>query len=95
MTLKELLNSKQGKFFTVVFTKKNGDDRLLNGRLGVTKHLKGGKKTVNQDNYLTVFCTKKQAYRTVNINTVKLIKLGGKEYQVIDGNIFEKVGTRV
>jgi len=71
----QLKKELKGKFFTVVFTKKNGKLRKMNARLGVTKHLKGGSKSFNDAdfNYLTVFDLQKKAYRTVNLNTVKKI----------------------
>jgi hypothetical protein len=37
----KLLNTN-GKIVTVTFTKKDGSIRIMNCRLGVTKHLKGG-----------------------------------------------------
>ena len=91
MQIKELLESSKGKFFTVTFTKKDGSTRVLNGRLGVTKHLKGGKKTVTQENYLTVFDTQKKAYRTVNVETVKSIKINGETYKVDGGETWKRV----
>ena len=91
MQIKELLESSKGKFFTVTFTKKDGSTRVLNGRLGVTKHLKGGKKTVTQENYLTVFDTQKKAYRTVNVDTVQSVKVNGNEYRVDKEQLWKRV----
>jgi len=69
------------QFFSVTFTKKNGEERTLNGRLGVKKHLKGGEKSYNDDdfNYLTVYDVQNNGYRTVNLDTVSSIKVNGKE----------------
>lgn len=76
--IKKLIGNK---FFSVTFVKKDGSLRKMNARLGVTKHLKGGAKTYDTDalNYLTVFDLKKKAYRTINLNTLKNIKVDGKE----------------
>lgn len=76
--IKKLIGNK---FFSVTFIKKDGTLRNMNARLGVTKHLKGGTKKYNTDslNYLTVFDLKKKAYRTINLNTLKSIKVDGKE----------------
>ena len=43
--VKQLVESTKGKFFTVEFTKANGEPRKMNARTGVTKHLKGGEAT--------------------------------------------------
>ena len=63
---------KTGKFFTIKFVKKNGELRELNGRLGVKKHLKGGKLGYDPStfNYIIVFDVVAKGYRTVNVDTV-------------------------
>lgn len=70
------------KMFTVVFEKKDGTLRKLNGRLKVTKHLKGGSKSYNDDdfNYITVYEVSKQQYRTVNCDKIKSFKFAGKDH---------------
>jgi len=76
MNKEKIIKLVGNKFFTISFIKKDGTLRKMNARLGVTKHLKGGKKSYNPDdfNYLTVFDLGKKQYRTVNLNTVKEIK---------------------
>lgn len=69
-----------GRFFTVEFTKKDGTLRRLNGRFGVTKHLKGGKTTLNDD-YLIVFDCHAKGYRAVNKQTIKQINFGGVQWK--------------
>ena len=66
-----------GKIFTVTFEKKDGTLRILNGRLDVKKHLKGGSKGYNKSNLLTVYDLQNKGYRTVNLNTVTEIKAQG------------------
>lgn len=67
-----------GKFFTVEFTKKDGSTRILNGRLGVKKHLRGGERRYNASakGYLVVYDTKNKGYRTLNLATLKALKCG-------------------
>lgn len=76
MNKEKIIELVGNKFFTISFIKKDGTLRKMNARLGVTKHLKGGKKSYNPDdfNYLTVFDLAKKQYRTVNLNTVKEVK---------------------
>lgn len=81
MNREQLKKQLGGKFFTVVFTKKDGSVRKLNGRLGVKKHLRGGEKSFSdaQINALTVFDLKAKGYRTVKLDKVTSLKCGGKE----------------
>ena len=46
-TIQEIIAKTNGRFFTVVFKKKDGSYRTMNCRTGVHKHLKGGKATFN------------------------------------------------
>lgn len=73
LSIEKILNSN-GKIFTVTFIKKDGSIRELNGRLGVTKHLKGGISTLNPDKFITVYDLKTQAYRAVNKFTILSVK---------------------
>lgn len=83
MTKAELFKRMVGtKFFTVEFTKKDGQHRVLNGRLGVKKYLKGGEKTYDTDalDYVTVYDIKAKGYRTLNLNTCTTIKAGKQSH---------------
>jgi hypothetical protein len=75
--IKELLNSSNGQFMTVTFTKKNGELRTINGRSGVTKFLAGGTKTVDSNKYFTIY-ENNVGYRNINYDTVSEVKIGGK-----------------
>jgi len=68
--LASIVENSNGKIFRVSFVKKDGSVRHLIGRLGVTKCLKGGKKTVSEDQYLTVYDLQKQGYRSVNKDSI-------------------------
>jgi len=80
-----LLKSTDGAIFSVTFVKKDGTDRDMVCRLGVTKHLKGGEQAYDPAEYdlLCVFDMQKAAYRSINLNTLKRVKLDGQEYEVI------------
>lgn len=71
--IEKILNSN-GKIFTVEFIKQDGSLRTLNGRLGVKKYLKGGKCTVDQDQYIIVFDLQNKVYRAVNKFTIQSVK---------------------
>ena len=83
------LRGTKGRMFSVVFLKKDGTERRLAGRLGVTKNLVGGVNTVKHlPQYLTVgeFGNKdakgQVVYRNVNLDTIISAKVGGKVYVV-------------
>jgi len=44
MTPQQIVALTKGKTFTVCFTKKSGEQRILTGRTGVHKYTKGGTK---------------------------------------------------
>lgn len=75
--LSEVIEDSNGKILTVVFIKKDGTERVLNGRLGVTKYLKGGVNR-NGDQYITIFDLKSKEYRSVNKETIKEVRLDKK-----------------
>ena len=81
-----LLKENKDKCFAVVFLKKSGELRPMNCRLGVKKHLKGGKLSYNAEarNNLIVFDMQKEGYRTINLDTLITISMKGVEYHVTD-----------
>ncbi len=64
-----ILNSN-GKIMTVKFIKKDGSLRVMNCRLGVTKHLKGGASTLNPDKFITVYDLKSEGYRAIDKESI-------------------------
>ncbi len=77
MFIESVLKATQGKFFTVVFVKKDGTTRIMNARLGVSKHLKGGQSTLDPAQYLTVYDMQSEGYRAVNLATIISVTCGG------------------
>lgn len=67
-----------GKFFTVEFTKNDGTRRILNGRLGVKKHLRGGNSRYNasEKGNVIVYDNIKKAYRSFKLANLKALKCG-------------------
>lgn len=83
--LRSFLEKQQGKFVTVEFIKLDATRRVLNGRLGVETHHKGGESTVERPYrpYLTVYDVKRAGYRAVNLETVDRVRANGTEYTII------------
>ena len=78
MFIESVLKATQGKFFTVVFVKKDGTTRVMNARLGVVKHLKGGLSNfLDPSKYLTVYDIQAEGYRAVNLSTIISVTCGG------------------
>ena len=69
----KLLNSN-GKIVSVTFTKKDGSTRVMNCRLGVTKHLKGGSSTLDPEKYITVYDLQSKGYRAIAKDQILAIK---------------------
>lgn len=78
--LASIVAASNGRFVSVTFIKKDGTERTMLCRLGVTKHLKGGESKLNADQYLTVFDVQKEAYRAINKDTILSVKLAGTIY---------------
>ena len=78
--LASIVAASNGRFVSVTFIKKDGTERSMLCRLGVTKHLKGGESKLNADQYLTVFDVQKEAYRAINKETILSVKLAGTTY---------------
>lgn len=78
--LASIVASSNGRFVSVVFVKKDGTERTMLCRLGVTKYLKGGTSKLDADQYLTVFDVKKEEYRAINKETILSVKLAGNIY---------------
>ena len=74
-TIDQFISESNGKFITVDFIKKDGSTRTINGRLGVTKYLKGGKCTLNKDKYFIIY-ENNNGYRAINKETVFALRCG-------------------
>lgn len=75
--LSSVLENTGGKFFSVEFVKKDGSVRKINGRMGVTKHLKGGACTLDREKFLIVFDMQSGGYRAINRETILTITCEG------------------
>jgi hypothetical protein len=77
--LASLLDQSNGKMLTVSFVKKDGSTRVLNGRLGVNKYIKGSSLKKNSDAYITVYDVQNKGYRSVSRDTIVAVRCNGIE----------------
>ncbi len=81
---RQKIYSTKGKIFTAIFTKKSGEERKINCRLGVHKDLSG--KGLNYDpdskGLINVYDLKAQGYRMINIKTLKALAIDKQTYVV-------------
>lgn len=68
--LETLIESSNGKIFTVVFVKKDKTIRKMVARLGVKKHLKGGECTLDRAQYIIAYDMENGGYRAINRDTI-------------------------
>ena len=82
----EIINDSKGKFCSAVFTKRDGSDRTINFRTGVTKNLtgKGMSYDARSRGLIPVWCLKSDDYRMINVNTLKGLQVNGEVYVVAD-----------
>ena len=83
-TAKQYIYKTNGKIFSAVFTKKDGEKRKMVCRRGVAKYVKGvGLKFKPEERDLIgVFDMHKKAYRFINANTLIQIKMNGITFKV-------------
>lgn len=79
--VRQLVESTNGKFFTVKFIKKDGEPRTITGRINVSKDTKGGAAgwRANPDN-MGVYEINTDQYRAFNASRVTYLKINNQEY---------------
>jgi hypothetical protein len=80
--LDELILGSAGRFVTVVFEKKDGSLRTLTGRMGVTKWLKGGKSTLDADQFITIYDVVNKGYRAINRDSIMSVTINHQQHVV-------------
>ena len=83
-TAKQYIYKTNGKIFSAVFTKKDGEKRQMVCRQGVAKYVKGVglKFKPEEKDLIGVFDMHKAAYRFINVKTLEKLKVKGIEYIV-------------
>ena len=83
-TAKQYIYKTNGKIFSAVFTKKDGEKRKMVCRRGVAKYVKcvGLNFKPEERSLIGVFDMHKKAYRFINTNTLEQIKIKGITYTI-------------
>ena len=81
--LQNLIAATKGRFFSVTFTKKNGERRVLNGKNKYLRLLKGGQNNLAGTPYCSVIDRNLEDWRAVNSDTVAHFKCGKIEKTII------------
>ena len=81
--LRSLIKATNSMFFTITWIKKNGEERTMTVKDGVEKHLAHPKGigSNNQEAYpnlITLFDVQDGRYKSVNLDTVVLVRCGNK-----------------
>ena len=78
--LKDAMTS--GKFVAGTYLKKNGQVTTFHGRAGVHKHVKGGKSSLNPDNFL-IWDIKRERYMALIPENILSLKASNNLYETI------------
>lgn len=79
--IQEIRSKAEDTFFSVHFIKKDGSLRKMVARLNVKKGVKGIGMAYNptEKGLLCVFDVQKQAFRMINIRTIRYLNIKGKQ----------------
>ena len=80
-----LIKKSMGRFFTIAFTKRTtGERRVMTCRLGVHKHLKGGKKAYDPEKLglMIVWEPKSAEYKSIPTDAITELRFRGRKYSV-------------
>ena len=78
----KMIKSTKGKWFSCTFIKKDGSMRVMNGRIGCHKGVKGTSNRKPKENLVTVFDAQAKEYRMVNVDTMLTFNCGKFTWKV-------------
>ena len=78
----KMIKSTKGKWFSCTFIKKDGSVRVMNGRIGCHKGIKGVGRNFKKENLVTVFDAQAKEYRMINVDTMLTFKCGRFSWSV-------------
>lgn len=80
----KVIHDTHGRIFSAEFVKKDGSQRKMIARIGVTKNLKGVNNGASaKNNLVTVWDMAKGGYRMINLKTLLTLKASGEFYEVV------------
>jgi ABC-type transporter MlaC component len=82
----ELMSQTNGKTFSAIFTKKDGSERHMNCRTGVSKGVKGVGLSYDaaSKGLFKVYDMQSKGFRMININTIKALQINKEFYVVVE-----------
>ena len=78
----KMIKSTKGKWFSCTFIKKDGTKRVMNGRIGCHKGVKGIGRKFQKENLVTVFDAQAKEYRMINVDTMLTFNCGMFNWKV-------------
>ena len=78
----KMIKSTKGRWFSCSFIKKDGSKRIMNGRIGCHKGIKGVGRKFQKENLVTVFDAQAKEYRMINVDTMLTFNCGGFSWKV-------------
>ena len=78
----KMVKSTKGKWFSCTFIKKDGSMRVMNGRIGCHKGVKGIGRKFQKENLVTVFDAQAKEYRMINVDTMLTFNCGGFNWEI-------------
>lgn len=80
----ELMQKTNGKIFSAVFIKGNGDDRHITCRLGVSKGVKGIGRNYDpaEHNLFPVYDMVAKGFRQIRLDTLKTLQIDKQNYVI-------------
>jgi len=81
---KKMIFETKGRIFSVKFTKKDGSERSMNCRRGVSKGVTGEGMKYDPEKYnlIPVFDMANDGFRMINASTISEVTIQGKTHKV-------------
>ena len=77
--MRSIIEATKGRFFTIVYRKRDGTIRRMNCRTGVVRYVKGSGLPRNNADLVTVYDVQMKGYRSINTNRIVAMKFAGAE----------------
>lgn len=77
--MRSIIEATNGRFFTIVYRKRDDTIRNINCRTGVVRYVKGTGLPRKNAGLITIYDVKLKGYRSININRIVAMKFAGAE----------------